>query len=52
MNKKVLVYMTPDKQFYTVRSHTDIEKMINQKPEIDETTAKQSRTAVDQLSLF
>lgn len=51
LNKRVLVYMTPDKQFYTICSLNDIENLINKEANVDKTKRDDS-IKIDQLSLF
>ncbi|KYD05526.1 hypothetical protein MXL46_07230 [Heyndrickxia sporothermodurans] len=50
LNKKVLVYFTPDKQFYTIRSLNDVNKLgnkSNKNSDIDNGIKKN-----EQMSLF
>lgn len=52
LNKKVLVYMIPAKQFYTVHSIHDIEKLKTRKNQVTKNKSDNQVNNIDQLSLF
>lgn len=52
-NKKVLVYLIPDKQFYTVSNTDDIERLlVNKQQTVSEKNPPYNHSEVEQISLF